>query len=532
MLVTAPLTSAQYLAHEYVLDEAAGFKYDLVAFAKDVHAVPFGRPGHWESWQGFWPWQEKLLRGIGDEYRRKEWGRLNPDGTVPRLAPVRRVISSATGTGKTALVLPLILFHAMACFPKMKAICVSPTKDQLKDKLFKAVKVMMEASPLLTRLFRISESGLIERRACPALSNCVFRTSDKQAPLQGMHSHGGMTLVMIDEASGVGEEQWAATAGARREEQSSVILSGNPLTSEGFFHRRHSGDRAKDWNPIFVSQLELPNWDETQHADIIAEAGGIDTDDYRANVLAKPPLKSSGRFLPHIQIEQAMERPLLDGMGRPIVPHDTPLVAGVDLAGEGEAMNCAVFRAGMDMRTVPVEQISGRDLIPEEKVDWMCRIAAEDRPPYGAPVVVFVDATALDGQLRVMLERTPHGYKFRWIRFGDPPKDPRFKAAANNRVAMYQGFRTWLFKGGRIRQSQDLLRTLAEPKAFWKHGKTQITAKEDIAAQAGKSVLDEVDAMLLAAKEPEAGAWGVPVRHEPADPFAVRRGPRRVSWMG
>ena len=529
-MITAPLTIGQEIAHEYSLAPYMGFRHDVVAFARK--AIPFGRPGHWESWPDFWPWQLKFFEDLSAEYRAKDWGRVNDDGSVPRLNPVRRVICSATGTGKTALVLPLVLLHAMAVFPKMRAVCISPTKDQLKDKLFKALKVMLESSDLLSRLFRLSESGRVERRSSPAVCNCVFRTSDAQAPLQGTHGQGGMTLVMIDEASGVGPEQWTATAGARREEQSICILAGNPLDSEGEFYRRHSGDRAKAWNPIFISQLELPNWDESQHADIIAEAGGVETADYRANVLGKPPLRSSGAFIPHKLIEEAMARPLQDGLGRPIVPHNTPLVAGVDLAQEGEAMNCAVFRAGLDMRTVPAEQISGRDLPPEDKVDWMCRIAAEDRPPYGAPVVVFVDATALDGQLRVMLERTPHGYKFRWLRFGDPPKDQRFKGALNNRVALYQGHRAWLYKGGCIRQSADIARTLGAAKAFYQNQKTAITAKEEIAKLAGKAVLDEVDAMLLATKEPEAGAWGVPVRNEPADPFAARRGPRRGTWMG
>ena len=508
------------LADEWSKDP--GLRYDLLRFAEE--AVPFGR-GHWESWSGLWAWQVDFLRGLGDEMKTKGWGARNADGSTKKLRPIRRVISSATGTGKTALVLPLILLHALVAHPKMRAVCVSPSKDQIKDKLFAAVRVMIESSPFLGCLFSLSESGKVARTGAAALSFAVFRTAREQESLQGTHSHGGQTLTMIDEASGVPDSNFDATAGARQEEQSITILAGNPLGDEGFYHRRHSGDIASAWNPVFVSKKDLPTWDPAEEADLIAEAGGEDTEIYRATVLGLPPLSGVTSFIKRRLVEESMDRPLLDAGGRPLVPHDTPLVVGVDLAREGENLNCAVFRAGMDARTVPIEQERGRDMPPADKVSWLISLATEERPPYGVPVAVYLDGTGLDGQLRDDLGQTPHARKFVWIDFG--AADPAGHAL-NKRAALWFRLRAWLFRGGRLRRDQKLVRTITAAKAEYTRGKPGITAKEEIAKRAGKDRLDEVDALLLSMLPPPQTHRFV--QWEPAGRL-VRDGGRRRSWM-
>ena len=508
-----------YLADQ--LARVSDYRYDLVGFARE--AIPFGQPGPWERWKDLWPWQLELLESIGAEMREKRWGEPGPDGEVQPQTPIQRCICSCTGSGKTSLVLPLVLLHALAVHPTMRAVCISPSREQIKDKLANAVKVMIESSPWLSALFTFAESGKVARRRDPGVCFAVFRTAAEREALQGTHGVAGMIAVFIDEASGVPDELWQATAGARQDPQALVIIAGNPLRGDGFYHDRHTGRLAEKWKPVVVPADTLPTWVEARREDLIADHGGEDTETYRASVLALPPLEGSNAFINRKLIETAMNRPLVDDGGRPVVPHDTPLVAGVDLGREGEAKNCVVFRAGMDARSVPIEELRGRDITPAEKVAWLVRIATEERPPYGVPAVIYVDATGLDGQLRWDIERTNHYRKFVWVSFADPDKN---RGALNKRALMWQGLRSWLHKGGRLRSSPGLLRWLNAARAEFVRDRMAIIAKDEMKKLAGGDHADEGDALLLAMLAPPVG----PPQAQ-FEPDRRRPGAQPLSWM-
>ena len=284
---------------------------------------------------------------------------------------------------------------------------------------------------------------------------------------------------------------WAA--GARRDEQALVILSGNPTKLDGFYGDRHSGHLAGPlWPCTTIPADTLPNWDESQRADLIADLGGVDSETYRATVLALPPLTGSSSFIPRQMVEEAMSRPLVDDGGRPLVPHDTPLVAGVDLARGGADSNVAVFRAGMDARTVAPLEVVGHAMTPQQKLAWMIDIATQPRPPYGPPCVVYVDSTADDGQLAYDLDRAGYGRLFQWIRFSDA--DPS-KRCLNRRAQLWAGLRGMLVKGLAIRRDRGLANTLMAAKAHFDRDRLAILPKDEFPASATKK--DEVDALML-----------------------------------
>ena len=496
------------------------YRYDIVAWAEKV--LPFGKPGPFEQWSGLWPWQEKFCRDLGEEYREKGWGQVGPDGDVPKRRPIQRVICSCTGSGKTAMVLPLVMLHYLAVFPAVKIICGGPSREQIGDKLAGATKAMINASPILSDLFTFAESGKVGRRSDPDNAFAVFRTARQKESMHGTHSK--VVAVIIDEASGVDDEIWDATAGARRDEQALVILSGNPTQLDGFFGDRHSGHLAgPNWPCTVIPADTLPNWDESQREDLIADLGGVDSETYRATVLAKPPLVGSNSFIPRAMVEEAMERPLVDAGGTPLVSHDTPLVAGVDLARGGSDSNVAVFRAGMDARSVPPLKVVGRQMTPREKLTWMIEIATRPRPPYGPPCVVYVDSTAGDGQLEYDLDRAGYGRVFQWIRFSDP--DPS-KRCLNRRAQLWVGLRMMIGKGLAVRRDRGLMNTILAAKAHFDADRLAILKKEEFPASATEK--DEVDALMLSCLLPPfettASYATTPAAYPQPEPG--------TSWMG
>lgn len=508
------------------------YKFDLCQFAQEV--IPWKEPGAFERWKEPWPWQTDLLRSIGDEMREKDWGAVDADGMVIPQKPIQRVICSCTGSGKTAFTLPIVLLHLLAVQPTVKVICLSPSREQIKDKLAGATKSMIASSPMLTDLFTFAESGKVKHRLDPDNTFAVFRTAGQVESLQGTHSNSGIVAVIVDEASGVPDDLWNATFGARQDPCCLVLLAGNPLRSEGFYWERHSGPLSNSWKPVHIAANTLPTWDESKHPEIIEEAGGTDTTTYRAAVLGLPPLDGEGSFVPVHLVEEAMNLPLVDDGGRPLVPADTPVVAGVDLARGGENNNCAVFRAGVDAR-MEVLRRPGRELPPKEKIAWLVEIATQPRGDYGAPAVVYVDATGLDGQMLWDLERVGQGAKFVPVNFGG--RDPSGKCR-NLRASMWSHLRTWLYRKGRLRSDRGLLNAITAARADYTKDNLQITPKDEIAAKvgaAGKHYLDEIDALLLSMLAPPSDRYSTPhgfpnVRR--SDPLGRLGRSDGRSWMG
>ena len=497
---------------------ALGYRYRPVEFAH--RTIPFGKPGPWESWSGLHDWQAEFFRGIAQEQYQKEWG-PDPDGKVTRREPINRAICSGAGTGKTAFVLPFLVLWQMAVWPRLRVLAMSTTETQLKDRFFNSgIVVILENSPELRRLFAW-QSLKVWRRDSPD-STATFRTGDNPGAILGAHSHGGQMLIPMDECAWQDDEMWEATGSARQDPQTITVLCGNPWRNEGFFFDRHSGRLADRWKTVFVDAREQPGWTQDQEEDLLAEHGGEDTDAYRALVMGRPPLAGSRSFIRREQVERSMDLPLIDTAGKSVVPEDFPLVAGLDLAGFGAASTCLAFTAGVDGRTIPPVSIQG--VSAREKVDWLLANVEREYPPYGKPVVVFYDITGSYGDLEELLRLYGYGKLLRPVNFGAKDPQGRFESM---RGALWNGFRRWLDRGGRLPRDPDLLRliTAAEDTANPRTGKRKITEKEELARRAGRTKLDELDARMLS-------CLSAPRRDRPerggAGPAAVKR----TSWAG
>ena len=471
--------------------------------------VPLGKPGPYEDFRrrdpadpfsAFWPWQRRVLLRYGRDLEAREWG-PDGDGVVHARDPIQLLMVSATGTGKTALVLPGLIVHALVCFPRVRGIAMSASGKQLKSKLYSATKLMIDSSPALTDWIGWRESGPF-LRSDPDGTNYVFLSSGTESGGAGTHGLAGMTHLTVDQAEGTRDAAWMGAAGARQNKQSVQVVAGNPWSDGGWFHRRHEGDLAETWRPVRVNRKDpndCPEWTADQDEEALRTYGGEESPKYRQNVLGLPALRAQLEFIPRKLVKSAAEAPLLDEQGKPLVSADAPCVVGMDLARGGRAFNCAVWRRGGDARSVLPEEVRGSEMSTDELVNWAVDVASRPRPPFPAPARVYFDATGERGDFLSALRWTDVGHKFVPVDFGG--KDPTGHHH-QLRAALWTGLREWFGAGGRIRNDAALIRTILAAREVMIQGKPGIVPKDEIRRKAGHTRLDEVDALLLAVRQP------------------------------
>lgn len=486
--------------------------------------------GAYRNWTELWGWHREFFDGISREVFAKRFG-AGRDGLVRRVEPVLRSISSGTGTGKSSLILPGILFWSLAVFPYLRGVAVSASRENLADKFFADCCSLIDTSPFLKRYFEYSADHTIWVKGARNTRAFIFRTASAVEALSGTHSLGGVTCVLFEEAGGITDASFLATDGARSDAQVIAVAVGQPTTPTAtctWFREVTFGRLASLWNARTVSLLDMPGADDALRKRKALEHGGEDTDDFKIFVQGLPGSAATNSFISRSAVDAAMDASWVDGNGVPLVDPKTPVVAGLDLARGGEiggSDTCMAFRAGIDGRIKAVS-IPGHELEPRERADWAINEMTRERQPYGKPVVCAYDATGLDGLFAEALrERGAHDL-FRPINFGGKSPSDR---AVNYRSSMWMELSKWLFSGGLLPRDEALARTITAAKATHdRHGKIAITPKNEIAAAAGSSRLDELDARLLSLHEP------------PVTPEAIQRRTRRPTrqaarartWMG
>ena len=512
------------------LDASEEYRYSPLQFGLEF--LGLGEPGPFEDFRRsdpadefsvFWPWQVRFLTGYGNELRAKEWG-ADEDGVIADRPPVQRCIVSATGTGKTALVLPLLIVHALVCFPRVRGIAMSASGKQLKSKLYAATRLMVQSSDELSEWIGWRESGPFLRSE-PDETNYVFVSSGTESGGAGTHGLAGMTHQTVDQAEGTKEAAWMGAAGARQNKQSVQVVAGNPWSDAGWFWRRHEGDLAARWNPVRVNRKDpkdCPPWSAEADAEALRTYGGEESPKYRQNVLGLPALRSQTQFIPQKLLDAAASEPVLDVHGRPLESELTPCVVGMDIARGGRAFNCAVWCRGTDARSVQPEMIRGDEMSTDELVAWAVDVASRPRPPFPAPERVFFDSTGGWDFLNA-LRNTDVGRKFVPVGFADEDPSKRYHQM---RGALWAGLLSWFGHGGRIRRDPGLIRTLAAAREIMVQGsRLGIIPKDEIRKRAGHTHLDEVDALLLAVRQPPARRYRERSRTDPR----LRR-PKGYGW--
>ena len=502
------------------------FRYDPVGFIEAV--LPFGKPGPLMGWPGPTDWQRAFFAKLGSRLAAADWGESG-GRPATRKAPIQLAISSGTETGKTSLVLPMTAVHLMVCFPGMRGHFISSSLEHAMDKFWPNLNLLIDNSPALKHLLATNARGRCWVRSDPNETYMVVVASGLD--LSGLHAPRGMTFSLWDEWHRQTDDAWGAGSGQRQERQSVTVIAGNPARNEGFGYERCFGRLAEKWNVTVVGRQDMPDWDPELEEELVAEHGGKDTWTYRAYVLGQPPLSGSLTVIDRKLAEAAAGRSLDDRFERRKVDYATePVVVGIDLSRVGDASNCAVWRCGVDARTVEPEQVAGERMSDAERKAWVLDVMTRPREPYGAPAAVYVDVSGETTGLEefVIAQGLAHVWRPVVFNAGDPSGKYR-----NVRSALWYGLRAWLQAGGCIRDDPGLVRTICAARVRMQADRAgdrvQVDTKESVRRAAGRTHLDEVDALMLACRQPPLTFPGARVRSRLAE---YRRYPLRPAGLG
>ena len=279
------------------------------------------------------PWQEQVLRWVGDGERRCS-------------------IRSGHGVGKSSCASWIMIWHLLTRYPQ-KAVVTAPTVNQLQNALAAECKRWVNELPdaLKDQIEVLVES--IRLKAAPAESFISFSVSRAETPeaLAGVHSD--YVLLIADEASGVPEGVFEAASGSMSGENACTILLGNPVRSTGMFYNTHT--KLSDyWKTLKVSCIDSPRVSDDYVADMklrYSESSNA----YRVRVLGEFPVSDDDTIIPREMVESAIDRGV-KGVGGSVV-------LGVDVARRGKDASAICIRQG--------NHILGREVLIRKKLDTM-----------------------------------------------------------------------------------------------------------------------------------------------------------------
>jgi len=311
-----------------------------------------------------------------------------------------------------------------------------------------------------------------------------------QAAFQGIHDH--YVLVILDEASGLGEQLWTAAETLVTNDASRILAIGNP--DDPVSHFAKVCKPGSGWNTIGISAFDTPNFSGEQVPDRIRplllspawveehRRWGEDSPYWISKVLGRFPDRSDDALVPLSWIERARCAEL---------PREGPTFLGVDVARYGAAQTVVMSWQGGVVRAVASRshedtmQTSG--LVARALVETGAAFAVIDAVGVGGGVVDRL----CEQDLPVI--GVDAGWKTR--------DSTRF---LNARAEWYWGLRE-IFERGEIDidpADEELAQELSSVR--YKHnssGRIQIESKEDMRAR-GISSPDRADALMLSTLRP------------------------------
>jgi hypothetical protein len=344
----------------------------------------------------------------------------------------------------------------------------------------------------------------------------VTWAADRIEGVQGLHQGGGgrRILIVTDECSAHPPALWQALTGVLVDRDVEIVwvATGNPLRSQGPFYDALMAPNSP-WRPRFIDTRTIPELNQSQIAQLIAEYGGLESDLTRTRVLGLPPKAGDLSFFNRGEVEDAMRRPALEaGYGH-------AMVIGADIARRGADASVLTFRRHLDARSFPQIKLYGLDLMAVS-----ARIAAEANKmrALGVRVVIMVDGTGLGAGVVDRLRQL--GFVVVDVQFAARASNPSMYA--NLRAEIHGNLRAWIRKGGALPNDPRLLEQLAAIE----YGHTQTGAiilekKDDLRNRLGHSP-DELDSLCATFAVPVAvdvegeRARNTPKDHDPMVQFA------------
>jgi hypothetical protein len=241
---------------------------------------------------------------------------------VPEAKLVRVAIKSCKNGHKTALCAG-IASHTLLCYTNCKGVATAPSDNQMKDCLWPEIHLWfmnaLKNFPELGSLFEYQKEmfKMIHSEAW----RITKRTSTKKESMQGKHAN--VVLVLVDEAIGLEEKIYSALMGTTGSFLTIRILISNPAEINNSFRKIFDDNGLDDAVDLMIKEkfgINLIPWKRwTFNAELIPEVPrtfiaetiktyGIDSDDYKMDVLGEFPEHSGEQFIPRIDVEDCINR--------------------------------------------------------------------------------------------------------------------------------------------------------------------------------------------------------------------------------
>lgn len=446
-------------------------------------------------------WVEDILNGEYDPWQ--------ADG-IEKLIERRFVsIRSGHGVGKTFFLATVVLYF-LSTRPFCRILCTSPTKEQLFDVLWAELAERIRESAVLSSLLRWMNDRIVVR-SHPAEWFAVARTAEVQKnrgpndlstveALQGRH--GDTIVVLLDEASGIHSQVISAIWGALTNDDSYVVMTGNPTKLSGeFYDSFHS--RSNLWYNIHVNAEDSPRVSKNWIRLILDQCrGDRDHPIYRVKVRGEFPIQSKYSLFSIEAIDEAMAGP------HPEPARNAPIYLGVDVAAGGTNLSCICTYA--DGIVSPIEKFNHRSTMETtgNVVSTTQRLG---------PKEVRVDRVGVGAGVHDRMIEL--GYKnVVGINGGSAAQDP--KQFVNLRSENYWHLHT-LVEDRKIRLPADdnlKAQMLSVTWAPTSTGKIRIATKDEMATDLGLPSPDELDSVVMAC----ANLRGVVAAKRPMRPSSWR----------
>ncbi len=391
------------------------FPWDTDSTIQQV-ALPVEYQDRFECEWGPDVWQCEFLEQLGVDIREHNFDGRNA------VSPVRYVVSSGHGIGKSALSAWLVKF-ILDTRPFSVGTVTANTAPQLKSKTWARVGFWHNIS--LTKHWFQYNSGrgnmtLFHREhkenwKCDA-QTCREEDSESFA---GQHSVSSTSFYIFDEASAISEKIYEVREGGLTDGEPMTFDFGNPTRNSGRFFESCQGrlkDRHRRWQ---IDSRDVAITGNKKLFEEWAEDYGEESDFFKVRVRGIFPSMGNLQFIATDAVEEAMRRET------PPQDKADQLIIGVDVARFGNNETVIYPRIGYDARSfAPVPgkgRYRGLDMVQVE--GRIIEMIHEFRNMGLECAGLFIDEGGIGGGVVDHLRH--YGYNPIGVNFGGRPTDSK-----------------------------------------------------------------------------------------------------------
>lgn len=395
------------------------YKFVLMMFPWGVKGTPL------ENYDAPDEWQIEILKTLGEEIRKRNF---NGHDAVD---PVRVVVGSGHGVGKSALTAWLILF-LMSTRVGAKGVVTSGKYEQLRDKTWSELRKWHKLA-LNSDWFDYSDSkgGLSFTRKGDReqwKTSGVAAKKENADAFAGLHNANSSPFYIFDEASAVPDEIYEVAEGGLTDGEPFIFLFGNVTKPHGKFIDAMR-NRLGRWITRCIDSRKAKMTNKSLIEQWISDYG-IDSDFVKVRVRGMAPNASSNQLIGDACVTRARECRL-----HPDEYQYMTLIIGVDVARSGTDESVICVRQGRKV-------LAMKTYIGLDNVQLALRVSETYRS-YERVDGLLIDEVGTGSGVVDYLRNT--GYPVIGVVSGATPEDP--KRFFNVRAEMWVKMKEWLEMG-------------------------------------------------------------------------------------